>query len=450
MVEATEKPDEKAEVEEKAETSKETDEKSKDPAPKQPEEEWNKLMGDNIQMKLLSKDGEKGAECQPQDAAVIDFVGRLAPERDDEDGPIFHEAKDWLIVVGDKYVNPALEMGARFLYEGQIAVVWSHSKFVYGFCTRKWNDYELPPNSNVRYEITCKSIISPKEETANPDGFQLKLALSKKVIANDMFKNELYAKQNSNSESRALRLYSKAADEMLHLLQTHAQRQKKEEDYKEEDHADKLKQATEIMIDSLNNITAVHLKAKKYHEAKEAAVKVLTHDPQNFKALIRAARAAMLDPSGTYEESDAAIEAAEKVVEEKKLDDKEVRKLRQELKQKKQEYKKRRKEMMARMTKGVKVKDTPPKAETKESKEAKEQSAALTENSAKDESAEPKEGLDQAVEETNEVVPAYRFYFPYVIQFVFPIILYYLVMMTSKQHVPRDGTATDATMEDEF
>ena len=382
-----------------------------------------------------SSDGEKGEECQPQDACIVDFVGRLAQNRDDEGGPIFHEAKDCLIVIGEKYVNPALEMGVRFMHKGQSTVLWSHSKFAYGLSTRKWDGYELPPNSNVRYEITVKNIFSPKEESTDPDGFQLKLAMSKKLIANDMFKNELYNNTNQISEQRALRMYSKAADEMLHLLQTHGSRKEKEgADYKEEEHKETTKQASDIMLDCLNNVVAVYLKAKKYHEAKEAAVKVLTHDPSNFKALLRAARAAMLDPAGTYEESDAAIAAAEQVVEERNLDDKDVRKLRQELKQKKQEYKKRKKEMMARMTKELKPKE---KSMEEESASQQQQSAPATEMDNTKETTQVEETA-----ETENQSPLWRRVLPYAIQIIFPFVLYYAVVLTSKphnkQHVPGD------------
>ena len=364
----------------------------------------------------------KGEDCQPQDAAVVDFVGRLAQNRDDEDGPIFHEAKDCVIVIGEKYVNPALEMGVRFMHQGERAVVWSHSKFAYGLSARRWEGYELPPNSNIRYDITVKRVLSPQEESQDPDGFQLKLAMSKKLIANDMFKNELYNSSNQSGEQRALRLYSKAADEMQHLLQTHASRQEKEgSDYREEDHKDNLQQATDIMMDCLNNVVAVYLKAKKYHEAKEAAVKVLTHDPNNLKALLRAARAAMMDPAGTYEESDVAIAAAEKVVADGKLDDKDVRKLRQELKQKKQQYKKRTKEMMARMTKELKP------------KQGKPQQSVLPGTEVSTRRAE-KEIAGQVEEGETTPVPAWRRLLPYAIQIIFPFVLFFVVKMTSKQH----------------
>ena len=379
----------------------------------------------------------KNTECQPKDGVIIDFVGRFAKDREDDDGPIFHEATDCLIVIGDKYVNPALEMGVRFMHEDQKAVIWSTSKFAYGLSTRKNGEYELPPNSNVRYEIFVKSVISPDKESSDPDGFQLQLAMSKKIIANDMFKNELYSASNHGSQQRALRLYSKAADEMVHLIQTHqTQKQENNDTYDEVEGKKKTDQAMEIMLDCLNNVVAVQLKAKKYYEAKEAAVKVLTHDPNNLKALLRAARAAMMDPSGTYEESDVAIAAAEKVVQEKGLDDKgDVRKLRQELKQKKQEYKKRRKEMMARMTKELKPKEQQP------IEKASDSDSNI---------ASPNHEQDPAVEDdlaATPEMPLWRSLLPYILQIVFPFVLYYTVVYTSQPRTEAESMQSQPEVE---
>lgn len=383
---------------------------------------------------ISNSESTKGKECRPQDAVVIDFVGRLAKTRDDENGPVFHEAKDWLIVVGDKWVCPALEMGVRFMNEGQSAIIWAHSKFAYGMSSRKYGDYELPPYSNVRYEITVKSIYCPEGESSDTDGFQIKLAIQKKVIANDMFANELYC-DDHGVQQRAIRLYSKAADEMLHLIQNHAaEEEQQSENYDEEDGKEKTEQASEIMLDCLNNIVAVYTKCKMYHEAKDAAVKVLSHDPDNYKALLRAARAAMLDPAGTYEESDLAIAAAEKVVKHKGLDGKDIRKLRAELKEQKQKYKQRRQEMSERIQKGMRQKQ-PGTLETAISGSAVKPET-VGQNVDKETSAE---GVD-----TSEDTHWMRKLLPYVAQLFFPFILYYLIVWTSdrlkdQKGSPREG-----------
>jgi len=281
--------------------------------------------------------------------------------------------------------------------------------------------------------VHVKCVLAPEEGSSDPDTFQMKLALSKKVIANDIFQNELYTATNRGSESKAIRLYQKAADEMVHLIQTEEQKKEKEGGaYDEAQGKEKTKQATEILLDCLNNAVAVFLKSKKYHEAKEAAVRVLQYDPTNFKALLRAARAAMLDPAGTYEESEAAIAVAEKVCIEKGLDDTDVRKMRQELKQNKMEYKKKKKAMMARMTRELKPKAPEPQPQsTKDNKDGEPTDPSNTEDEAEN------SGL------SSEEPPLWSRIAPFAFQIIFTFAIYYAVVYLQ-------GQMRDAQSEEEL
>jgi len=249
---------------------------------------------------------------------IVDFCGRQASSRDDTDGPIFHEANDCLlIVVGDKDCIPALEMGIRFLREGSKGVIYSHSKYAYGNLTRVSGDYELPENSNVIYHAHVKKIVKPTE---------VEIATSRKKIANDCYKNEW---SNGHGSSRPLYLYKKAAEAMNNVLVD----------------SPGDEEARCILVDCLNNMAAVHLRAKEYGKAKEAATRVLEQDPDNVKALCRAARSAMLDQAGSYEESEAAISAAESL----KPDDVDVIKVRSELTRRKREYKNKSKAAFSKL-----------------------------------------------------------------------------------------------------
>lgn len=99
--------------------------------------------------------------------------------------------------------------------------------------------------------------------------------------------------------------------------------------------------AIHILLDCLNNISAVHYKSKDYCKAKEAATAVLQWDVTNQKALCRAAKAALLDPAGSFEESEMAILAAEKLY----PNESQVQSLRKFLIQKKKQHKEREKAM---------------------------------------------------------------------------------------------------------
>ena len=323
---------------------------------------------------------------------MVDFIARYAETKDEIDGPIFQEAKGWLVVVGDGDVVPALEMGIRFLLSGQTGRIWSHSKYSLGPGIRTHKpttsgttkepveSYTLPPNSSVIYEVTVQQKVMDTSRL-NPY-FTIQKALTRKNIANDVFQNEwkvqpdtaIQKEQKSTSSqddvnenkdvasnnaaieadvsmamSRAIRLYQKAASDMETLLQgTYFQQV-------EEDHPQRH-QARQVMLDCLNNIIAVHLRSEEYHKAKLAAVKVLEHDTKNLKALLRAAKAAMMDPASTMEEAEVALAAAEKEIVYKDVkEEKELKRLRQQFKKKQQEYKMKSKAMF-----GDKLKSTKP------------------------------------------------------------------------------------------
>ncbi len=181
--------------------------------------------------------------------------------------------------------------------------------------------------------------------------FTIQKALNRKTIANDIYQNEWCkppeTKQDPDSDfamRRAIRLYTKAAQEMETLLKgtyfhtvepNHPQRD----------------QTKQILLDSLNNVVALRLKQKKYHDAKAAAIEVLKVDPSNTKALLRAAMAAIHDPASNIEEATAAIEAAESSIasssnnKSKSLNQKELKRLKIALKEKQADYKEKSKEM---------------------------------------------------------------------------------------------------------
>lgn len=348
---------------------------------------------------MLEDSPVDGEACQAQDAVVVDVVGRLAETKDSNDGLIFQQVSDHLIVIGEKDVLPALEMGIRFLSVGQTGTIWSHAKFAYGPATRKHLDYELPPNSNVSYRVTLKYIVSPDEYSTSE--FQLKLGQKRKQLGNDMYENEW---SNGLGQQRSLRMYQKIAKDMEQLMDS-------------TDDEEIQKQADALMIDCLNNVTAVHMRAKSYHAAKEAAVKVLTLDPENFKALIRAARAAMDDPAGSFEEAEAAIEAAEKV----NANDVTVVKLRADLRRRKQQYKQKSKELFANFW----SKDANAPAPTTPN-------SALSESKSRDDDGALPQSETKTGTEEIATTKWLRMLAPYVVQILLPFAIYVLVMWSMK------------------
>lgn len=275
-------------------------------------------------------ENEDSETCQVGTCVLVDFVGRKASNRDDESGPIFHQANDLLVVVGDKDCLPALEMGIRFLREGSKGVIYSHSKYAYGNLSRVHGDYVLPENSNVIYQVFVKKVVEAND---------IEIAASRKEIANDCYKNEW---SDGHGKNRPLYLYNKAGNMMKNVLVDTPDNET----------------ARSILVDCLNNTAAVYLRAKEYGKAKEAATLVLVEDPDNVKALCRAARAAMLDPAGSYEESEAAIATAETL----KPNDPDVIKVRTELTRRKRDYKKKSKAAFSKLGASAGGDDKPKKS----------------------------------------------------------------------------------------
>ena len=91
--------------------------------------------------------------CEVGDALHIEFEGRQAKDRDDQDGLQFQDVKDWLVVIGDKDTTPALEMGLRFMQDGETSLIYSDAKYAYGLAGRHECEHVLPSNSNVVYRV---------------------------------------------------------------------------------------------------------------------------------------------------------------------------------------------------------------------------------------------------------------------------------------------------------
>uniref|UniRef100_A0A7S2HK08 peptidylprolyl isomerase n=1 Tax=Helicotheca tamesis TaxID=374047 RepID=A0A7S2HK08_9STRA len=317
---------------------------------------WKELMGNELVMRCYEQ--TKGAE-EPGlgDYVNIEVTGYVLGSnnfKDDRDaavreafkgGKVFLDKQKWSLTMGDSEVTPALEMGVKFLCEGGRAYVLSQAKFAYGHTGRLGTKpcVNVEGLQSVLYDVAVVSVLSCSSDKYDTHECQIQRAAAKKVLANDCYASEW----DGMGMSRALKLYSKASDMMSSLIARLPD--PVPDDLKETAH-----QAQTLVIDCLNNVAAVHLRAKEYGKAKQACVQVIQIDQQNIKALCRAAHAAMRDPSSSYEESDAAIAAAEEVLE--KLDPKdetklfiEVRRLRHDLTARKRKYKEQQKDMSKKM-----------------------------------------------------------------------------------------------------
>lgn len=336
-------------------------------------DEWLELMGKDLLMRVVgSSASASGADSlgddhndepagEVGDAIQLDFTGRRLLSFDGEgcccpenESP-FVEKRGCLIALGDGDVIPGLEMAARFLSSGQRAIVKCRSKYAYGAGGRRAAaaaaaasnsitgvTKDLPPNSDVVLDVCVRNII-PSSQLLEDDDLKIQLASSKKQLGNECYQYEW--DDHGMGKGRALKLYGKARDSMMDLLGDIETRREKDD---AAELADAKQKAASILIDCLNNISAVHLKAKAYGKAKESAAAVLQYDPNNIKALCRAARAAIFDPNGTFEECEMAIAAAEEIDGENT----DVKRLRVELDRRKKQHKKREKAIYSKMMAG--------------------------------------------------------------------------------------------------
>lgn len=230
------------------------------------------------------------------------------------------------MVVGQNEINDALDIALTSMQNHQTAFVWSTAKYAFGPHPRTFpsgnEKYTLPPNSSVLYHIS--RTMKVKDTSRLNPYFTLQKTTTRKNIAND-----LYVCEWPQRKDRALRLYQKAAKDMEILVDgTYFQQVGT-------DHP-QYKEARQLMLDSYNNILALHMRANHYADAKEMGAAVLKKDPRNLKALLRLAKVAMMDPKATLEEADEAIKTLENAVTYKnKQEEEEARKLRALWKKKK-------------------------------------------------------------------------------------------------------------------
>jgi tetratricopeptide (TPR) repeat protein len=237
---------------------------------------------------------------------------------------------NWLVVIGDKDVTPALEMGLRFMREGETSLIYGVSKYAYGLSGRGSSHSVLPPLANVMYKVRIKKLVPHSCQVFLSFPFQLEIAESKKKIGNDCFNFEHC---EGIGKEKALMLYKKASDILSKLIDVC---DSKEEKY----------QATSLLVDCMNNMTAVYMKSKEFGKAKEIASRVILLNPDNMTALLRAGKCALYDPNGSFEECSAVIAAAKAI----NSENKDLQKLQNEYRNKKKEYSKKSKELMLKMS----------------------------------------------------------------------------------------------------
>jgi len=307
--------------------------------------DWTELKGKDLLLKVLKDTkGEEARGIKKGDAILLNSIGWKCDEppttefvEDDENAAsiIFQKAESWLVIVGEQDIVEGLETGIVNMKEGQTAYIFCTSKSALGEGTRKYESCQVPANSNIVYQATVSQIVQDTSRL-NPY-FSLQKALTRKKIANDLYKCELLNltskeaadNQNEAARMRALKLYRQAGRDMKDLLDgTYF-------NSVEQDHPQR-KECRTLMMDSYNNVVVIYMHCKQYAKALDAVEIALKRDPKNLKAMIRNAKLHVLVASSEkkLKEADEALKMAENAICYKdKAEEAEVKKIRAQYKQ---------------------------------------------------------------------------------------------------------------------
>ena len=284
--------------------------------------EWKELMGKDLRLRINSSSNASERDVEVGDVVKFNWVGYHYENSVIEDVDDIEHLKcvefctqeGWVITIGKGDVEPALEMGLRFMTCNQNGTIVGHPKYGYGMgglSVQKKNSDTIvvPSNSYVRFDVTLLSVIKSYELTGN-HSLCIEHALSQKQIGNFYFGHA--GSTNRSLYMKACRIYCNAV-EMLKDAKLHEVESSVEDGLENDTNAnfdsDLRFSAQKLIIDCLNNAAMANMKLKEYRLVKEICGEIIQfYDKDNLKALCRAAQASILE--GSFDEAKVAVEAA--------------------------------------------------------------------------------------------------------------------------------------------
>ena len=234
--------------------------------------------------------------------------------------------------IGEMDVVPGLELAIRYGHIGDHFKVRVSHRFVYGPAGRiNANDSNnnIPPDSNLEYDVSIHNIIF------NPDSCSVQDAISlRKECGNRWF--------SYNEFNKAAFSYSKG----VKIAETALS-----------DNDTNHEAIQTLYVACLNNLAACHLSTAQFSKAKEICIQVLEMEPENIKALLRAARTSLA--LHDYDECDLCLQTVLKLEPNNEQAAIEFKKL----KKAKHDYKINANNMAMKMAKSI---FTPPKTNIKQ------------------------------------------------------------------------------------
>ena len=308
---------------------------------------WEDLMGQDLRLRMDPQHENENDECCIEVGDIVTFDWTGYSLCDDGQATLFCREVNWMITVGSGEVEPALEMGIRFMNGiKRLGTIEAHSKYCYGRSglmkkekkavalnedqriDDKNSTYLVPPECYVRYEVMvldvrkASSLSSTSDDVDEINQFWLKYGLAKKRTGNFYFGFAQAANENAQAYySKAGKLYSDCAEMVQGVLKQQCEQEQKLEGKVESAASVHVsshdvdtrngftKKLLQLVIDCLNNAAMVNIKLGNFQKAIDVCAEVIDkYDHENMKALCRAAQAACLKDS--FEEAEVAIKVA--------------------------------------------------------------------------------------------------------------------------------------------
>ncbi|GMI30110.1 hypothetical protein TrCOL_g12061 [Triparma columacea] len=317
---------------------------------------WQELMGKEIQLKITSKAVSRETVEKMKQAEVGDLVtvhlkchrGRLAEGGGEAEvmGGLVYEEREAVHTVGDGEVCMGLELGLRFVLEGETGLVYCGNRFAYG--KDGLADKGVGEGWDLMYEIKIIGIIRREGMSSDVKGVVVE---RKKELGNEEFKRGEYKK--------ALKLYGMGAQLAVESLNDLRDEEGEQEGGGGggEKVDESVERFVKLTVALTNNIAKVHYKLKDYEKAKEACIESLQLDNGNINTIVIASNVCIA--RGEYQEAEQVLEEGEKAAratggEGGEGGVAEIQRAKSRLAKKKAEYRRKEKDMARRMGGGIK------------------------------------------------------------------------------------------------
>lgn len=263
----------------------EQDDDSEEESRKVDKDGWMDLMDGKIQKRILKEGCGKSPEVK-QDVRCSLSV-RLAgdgPGKPGEHDEVLLSFGDMRYRIGEGEAVPMLELGLRFMKEGEEAEIYGVANMAWGpegLKAASPGEKPVPSNANIKMHVVLFEVIeAPVGEEDIPWIDLIQTVTWRKTNGNDHFRRQLFQKA-ARSYTAGIEVFQNQGFEPP-------------ENVKAKDRPAAKAAAMSLVTDCGANLAAVYLELNEPSKAKETAQASLEMCPRHIKCIYRAAKACML------------------------------------------------------------------------------------------------------------------------------------------------------------